>query len=160
MAEVQSKAIELNQKIIAAQHDIFAANAAQSALLQRVSDLENQIAQMKAWDEQKNRYKLINPWKGNPAIVYALRESHKDSDAAHWCAQSAMTTGDGLSFNHRRRKRASYRSIARPAKPKFILGGAGLARPNMLLIDRLADRQASWRLPMPSNLAPNADARV
>jgi hypothetical protein len=33
-AEVQAKAIELNQKIIDAQHQIFAANTAQTSLLE------------------------------------------------------------------------------------------------------------------------------
>ena len=69
MIEVQGKAIELNQKIIAAQHEIFAANAAQTVLVQRVDELERQIAQMKAWDEQKKRYKLTNPWAGKPALA-------------------------------------------------------------------------------------------
>ena len=69
MAEVQAKAIELNQKLIAAQHEIFAANAAHSTLVQRVRELEQQIAEMKAWHEQKKRYKLTNPWEGRPALV-------------------------------------------------------------------------------------------
>jgi rubrerythrin len=109
MADVQSKAIELNQKIIAAQHDIFAANAAQSAFVQRVSDLEKQIAQMKAREEQKKRYKLTNPWEGNPALVYALRASHKDSEAAHWVCTKCYDDG--------------RRSILQPQKDKtgFIL---------------------------------------
>jgi hypothetical protein len=83
-AEVQTKAIELNQKIIAAQHDIFAANAAQSALVQRVGVLERQIAEMKAWDEQRKCYRLIHPWEGRPALVYALRASCRADEAAHW----------------------------------------------------------------------------
>src|SRR5258708_4023297 len=78
MSEVQAKAMELNQKIITAQHDLFAANAALVASSQRIAELEKQIAQMKAWDEQKKRYKLVAPWEGNPPLVYALRGSHMD----------------------------------------------------------------------------------
>jgi hypothetical protein len=47
MAEVQSKAIELNQKIIDAQHQIFAANAAQTELVERIRELEGQVTRMK-----------------------------------------------------------------------------------------------------------------
>jgi len=104
MSEVQAKAIELNQKLITAQHDIFSANAAQSALVQRVSDLEKQIAQMKAWDEQKKRYKLTNPWDGNPALVYALRASYKEAEAAHWICTKCYDDG--------------RRSILQPQKDK------------------------------------------
>lgn len=109
VTEVQAKAIELNQKIIAAQHEIFAANAAQSDLVQRVGDLERQIAQIKAWDEQKKRYKLTNPWEGNPALVYALTASCKDTEAAHWICTKCYDDGK--------------RSILQPNKDKtgFIL---------------------------------------
>lgn len=93
MTEVQGKAIELNQKIIAAQHEIFAANTAQTALVQRVDALERQIAQMKAWDEQKKRYKLTNPWAGRPALVYALKEACKESEAAHWICTKCYDDG-------------------------------------------------------------------
>lgn len=93
MTEVQAKAIELNQKIISAQHELFSANAAQTTLAQRVSELERQIAQMKAWDEQKKRYKLVNPWEGNPALAYALRESLKESEAAHWICTKCYDDG-------------------------------------------------------------------
>lgn len=57
-AEVQSKAIELNQQIIDAQHQIFAANAAQTALLEYIRELEDQVASMKEWEAQKQRYSL------------------------------------------------------------------------------------------------------
>jgi hypothetical protein len=53
MAEVQSKAIELNQKIIDAQHQIFAANASQTTVVERARELEGQVARMKDWDTQK-----------------------------------------------------------------------------------------------------------
>jgi len=108
-AEVQAKAVELNQKIIAAQHEIFAVNAAQSALIQRVSDLEHQIERMTAWNEQKTRYKLTNPWHGRPVLVYALRSLFKDSEAAHWICAKCYDDG--------------RRSILQPNKDKngFIL---------------------------------------
>ncbi len=93
MKEVQDKAIELNQKLINAQHEIFAANAAQSTLVQRVSELENQIAEMKAWDEQKKRYKLTTPWEGRPALVYAMRESCKETEIAHWICTNCYDAG-------------------------------------------------------------------
>jgi len=108
MTEVQEKAIELNQKIIAAQHEIFAANAAHSTLVQRLKELELQIDKMKAWDEQKKRYKLIAPWEDKPALVYALRESFKETETAHWICTKCYDDG--------------HRSILQPKKDhKFII---------------------------------------
>jgi hypothetical protein len=74
-----------------------------------VNALEMQIAQIKAWNEQKKRYKLTNPWEDNPALVYALRESHKDSEAAHWVCTKCYDDG--------------RRSLLQPQKDKtgFIL---------------------------------------
>ena len=83
-SEVQSKAIELNQKLIAAQHEIFAANAEHSKLIVRANELEQEIAKLNEWNERKKRYKLVNPWEGNPALVYSVRESCRDTEAAHW----------------------------------------------------------------------------
>ena len=73
MAEVQTKAIELNQALIDAQHQIFSANAAQTTLVERIRNLVGQIASMKDWDAQKQRYSLASPFRG--AMVYALKKS-------------------------------------------------------------------------------------
>ena len=91
MAEVQSKAVELNQQLIAAQHQIFAANAAQSTLVERVRELEGQIAGMKNWDAQKQRYKLIAPYPA--CMVYALQKSMSDGEAAHYLCTACFQQG-------------------------------------------------------------------
>jgi len=91
MAEVQSKAIELNQKIISAQHDIFAANAAQTALVERVRELEKQIAEMKAWEGQKQRYKLARPFAG--LTVYALQKSMSNGEPPHYLCTNCFHSG-------------------------------------------------------------------
>src|ERR1700721_2101383 len=75
-AEVQAKAIELNQKIIDAQHQIFEANAAQSSLLEKVRELESQLTRLHDWEAQKQHYKLAAPFVG--CMVYALRKSLSD----------------------------------------------------------------------------------
>lgn len=92
MADVQSVAIDLNQKIIAAQTDIFAAQTAQAATIQRVRDLEEQITKMRNWEEQKERYKLTEPW-GNGGFVYGVKESRKESEPAHWICTKCYDDG-------------------------------------------------------------------
>ena len=91
MAEVQAKAIELNQKIISAQHDIFAANATQSVLIERVRELEGQIAVMKAWDTEKQRYKLASPETG--ALVYALQRVMSNGEPPHYLCANCFKQG-------------------------------------------------------------------
>src|SRR5438045_3437904 len=71
--EVQAKAIELNQKILSAQSDLFAASTKQTALVERIRDLEDQIARMKDWGAQKRRYKLMTPIHG--CVAYVLQKA-------------------------------------------------------------------------------------
>src|SRR5688572_19678532 len=98
MAEVQAKAIELNSKLIQAQHDIFAANAAQSALVERVRALEGEITAMKDWDAQKKRYKLTTPYGG--VTVYALQKSMSDGEPPHYiCANCFQTNKRSMLAN-------------------------------------------------------------
>lgn len=92
MAEVQAKAIELNQSIIEAQHRIFEANAAQTALVERVRDLESQVARMKDWDAQKQRYKLKHPQ--NAGLVYALQKAMSNGEPPHYICTSCFERGE------------------------------------------------------------------
>jgi hypothetical protein len=91
MAEVQAKAIDLNEKIIDAQHRIFEANAAQSELVERIRQLEGQITRMKDWDAQKQRYRLATPFPG--CMVYALQKSMSDGQPAHYLCTACFQNG-------------------------------------------------------------------
>lgn len=91
MTEVQGKAIELNQKIIDAQHDILTAQAAQTALVERVRQLEGEIAAMKAWDAEKKRYKLASPATG--AFVYALQRAMSNGEPPHYLCTNCFKQG-------------------------------------------------------------------
>jgi len=91
VAEVQAKAIELNQKIIEAQHEIFAANAAQTTLIQRVSELERQIASIEGWERQKQRYQMATPFAG--MTVYALRATMSEGEPPHYICANCYQNG-------------------------------------------------------------------
>jgi hypothetical protein len=93
-AEIQVRVIELQSAILAAQSSAMAAQSEQSSMIQRVGQLEEEIARMKAWGEQKKRYKLIHPpWGRGGAMVYALKESCKGSEAAHWICTKCYEDG-------------------------------------------------------------------
>jgi hypothetical protein len=106
MAEVQAKAIELNEKIIDAQHRIFEANAAQSELVERVRKLEGEIARMKDWEAEKQRYQLVVPFTG--CTVYALKASMSNGEAAHYLCANCFQEG-----------KRSFLQVMRP-KPGYL----------------------------------------
>ena len=86
MAEVQGKAIELQQIILSAQGSALSAQSEQFALVEKIRALEKEIADIKAWEETKQRYQLVQVWNG--FFVYALKEQSKGTEPPHWiCAK-------------------------------------------------------------------------
>lgn len=85
-AEVKAKVIELQDAILSAQQSALSAQSEQFSMIQRVRDLEEEIARVKAWEEEKKRYKLVSPWSAS--FVYALKESCNGAEPPHWiCAK-------------------------------------------------------------------------
>ena len=80
--EVQGKVVELQSLILAAQSDALSANAAQTEMADQIQALKDEISCIQAWEKQVTRYQLFSPWTGT--LVYALRESEKESEPAHW----------------------------------------------------------------------------
>ncbi len=80
-AMIQSKVIELNATILSAQSSAFEANAAQSALLERVRNLETLIAKLEAWDAEKQRYDLTEI--GDGAFAYVVKSSMRGTEPVH-----------------------------------------------------------------------------
>lgn len=91
LAEVQGKAIELQQIILSVQSSALAAQSEQFTLLQKIRDLEEEVAAAKAWDTQKQRYTLARPWHGT--IVYALKESEAAGEPAHYICTNCYNDG-------------------------------------------------------------------
>lgn len=91
MAEVQAKAIELNAKILSAQHELFAANAAQSQFIERIRELEEQIANKEAWNAQKQRYRLATPYSG--VTAFALQKAMSNGEPPHYVCANCFQGG-------------------------------------------------------------------
>lgn len=81
IADVQGKVIELQSAILSAQSSALAANSDQATMVEQIRALKEEIASVKAWKAQKQRYKLTALWEG--AVVYALKESMKESEPPH-----------------------------------------------------------------------------
>ncbi len=91
LEDVQAKVIDLQGAILDAQTSALTAQADQFAMMQRMRDLEEEVARVKAWDETKQRYQLITPWAG--CHLYALKESSKGTDPPHWICPHCYEDG-------------------------------------------------------------------
>lgn len=89
--EVKAAISDLRDQLIDAQNAIFQAQTEQSALVQHVRKLEEQLVRAKNWDAEKQRYELANPWDG--AVVYALKESMSRGEPPHWICTSCYEDG-------------------------------------------------------------------
>lgn len=84
--EAQSRTSELYGLILNAQTQTMEAQLKHRALLDQISDLENEVARLKAWNTNKERYELKMPVEGT--FVYALKRNPGASEPAHWiCAK-------------------------------------------------------------------------
>ena len=59
-AAIRAKVIELQGEIVTAQNAALMLQAEHSALLSQKSDLEKEVADLKAWDAEKQKYELVN----------------------------------------------------------------------------------------------------
>lgn len=91
MVEVQAKAIELQQILLSVQSSALNAQAEQFSLIQTIRELEKEVAEIKAWQAQKLRYKLVSPWDGT--LVYALTQESAQSEPPHWLCTMCFEAG-------------------------------------------------------------------
>ena len=90
--EVKAGVIDLYDLVLAGQQAALEDHLKQRALLDKISDLEKELASVKAWEKQKERYALVNPWS-DAAVVYALKASHKETEKPHWICTKCYDDG-------------------------------------------------------------------
>ncbi len=97
-ATFQTQVIELNGQILSAQASALAAQAEQSTLLELKRDLEKEVADLKAWDAEKQKYHLVDlrinvaPGHGG-ALAYALKEQASSSEPIHFLCPNCYEDG-------------------------------------------------------------------
>lgn len=90
-AALQSKVIEFQSAILEAQGSALVANDERTALIQRVGQLEKQVADLEAWDTEKKRYELRA--LGSGTLAYALKAEAKGSEPSHWICATCYEKG-------------------------------------------------------------------
>lgn len=85
-AVIQSKVIELQSVILSAQQSALEAQASQSALTDRIRELEEKVARMETWDADNEKYELAAIVPGIFGV--RLKQEARDTAPAHWlCAR-------------------------------------------------------------------------
>ena len=107
-------AIELQEKILAA-------HAEQSALIERVGELEAQVAEFETWDAEKQRYELTD--FGSGTFAYVLKPSMSGSEPSHRICEACYQKGHKSILQFRHRIPTGQDKYACPAcKTDFFLG--------------------------------------
>ena len=90
-AERQAKVIELQSVILAAQSSAISAQSDQFAMLEEVRKAKEELAKVKAWETEKQRYRLAQPFSG--CMVYALQKSMSDGEPPHYICAACYQQG-------------------------------------------------------------------
>ena len=110
LAEVQGKVIELQSTILSAQSSALEANAHQTAMIEEIRNLKEEITRIKAWEKEKQRYKLVSPWQGT--VLYALKEKCSSSEPPHWICTKCYEEGRKSILNPQ--KKATWYAVVCP----------------------------------------------
>jgi hypothetical protein len=89
--DIAEKVTELQSVILSAQSSAIEANSAQFAMIEEMRTLKEEMARMKAWDIEKQRYNLTSPWPGT--VVYSLKESMSAGEPPHWICTNCYNDG-------------------------------------------------------------------
>lgn len=87
----QSKLIEFQGKLIDANNSAFAAQDERSALLEQIRDLEKEVAKLKAWETEKERYQLKDVFLGS--FAYVLKPDAEGPEPPHWLCTNCYENG-------------------------------------------------------------------
>ena len=90
-AAVNGVKIDLQGLILDAQQGLFAAQEAQSADARRIADLEREIIRLRDWSTERQRYQLVDAWRG--AVAYMPRSGMEDGEPAHWLCANCFNQG-------------------------------------------------------------------
>lgn len=80
-----------NAAVIELQESILSAQSAQSALLEKIRDLETEMASLKAWDADKQRYELKDLRLG--FFAYILKEGMENGEPPHAICKNCYQRG-------------------------------------------------------------------
>jgi hypothetical protein len=103
----EAKRFELQRKLLEAQEGVFAANQERAALIERVGELEKEVAGLKTWDREKERYQLAQVGPG--VLAYALKPDIQGTEPFHLLCARCYAEGKKAILQATRRLENGYR---------------------------------------------------
>ena len=100
---LQEERIKFQDVVIKAQASISTAYEERSTLVQRVSDLEKEIADLKAWNGEKQRYELKKLSEFSNALAYALKPDAQPPEEPHYICANCYNHQKKSLLQHERR---------------------------------------------------------
>jgi len=88
---INKKIVELNTIILSAQQGALASNVAQFALVEEKRKLEAELAGLKAWEAEKQKYELATIAPG--VFAYRLKENAECAEPFHYICQACYQHG-------------------------------------------------------------------
>jgi len=104
-AAVNQAVIDIQRSLLEAQRALNEAEARHASDLRRVSDLEQQIARSNDWSEERQRYQLVDVWRG--AVVYMPKPGMENGEPAHWLCANCFNQGRKSPLQHKGQDRTA-----------------------------------------------------
>lgn len=90
-AAINDVKLALQQHLFDAREALTTAQSAQSAALQRISELEQEIVQLKDWEGEKQRYQLKAIDIGS--VAYMPKPGMENGEQPHWLCANCFNRG-------------------------------------------------------------------
>jgi hypothetical protein len=90
-AAFQSKLIEFQTKLLDANNAAFAAQDERSGLIEQIRRLEKEIADLRAWEAERQRYQLIEV--GPAAFAHVIKEDMRGGEPVHCICSECYQRG-------------------------------------------------------------------
>ena len=87
----KSKFIEFQSKVIDANDAVGRIQEERAALLERIRELEEQVAQFEAWTSEKEKYELKQVAPG--AFAYVPKKTVQGAEPSHWLCTTCYERG-------------------------------------------------------------------
>ena len=114
--EAQEKIIELREGALELQEQNF-------SLRERVRELETLLRTDQEWEEQKERYALVSPWRG-AGQAYALKEFHSGDEQPHFLCTNCFHDSTGVVLNPSKSKDGGWMVFVCPSCKASIDAGS------------------------------------
>lgn len=88
----QSKRVELYSLIISTQSAVFAVNEERAALVEEVSEFKKKVADLEAWETEKQRYELKRV-SSFGSFAYSVKEAVAGSEPPHYICAACYERG-------------------------------------------------------------------